>query len=187
METGQINLELAPVDLPALLVEELVAARRRYPLTHYSHDLAEEGAEPPVTTDADRVRQVVGNLLDNAARHGGEAPSVVLSTSRAAGGRTAIRVRDNGPGIPPELRGQIFRRLRGASGAGGLGLGLYISKQIAGRLGGDLTFQTSAAGTEFVFTLPVNGPEHPPEGNGRSAAPSTFPRHDLPRPSVGSR
>ena len=187
METGQINLELAPIELTALLVEELVAARRRYPMAHYGHELAENDEASVVTTDADRVRQVVGNLLDNAARHGGEAPNVTLAMSPAASGRVAIRVRDNGPGIPPELRGQIFRRLRGASGAGGLGLGLYISKQIAGQLGGDLTFQTSAAGTEFVFTLPMEGPGGTSsEGNGWGTAPSAFPRHDLPRPGVGS-
>ncbi len=103
-----------------------------------------------------RIEQVVMNLLANAFKYGAGRP-VTLSTSRE-GGEAVIEVRDHGAGIPAEDLPRIFRRFeRGARrDQGGLGLGLYVSREIARAHGGSVAARNVAdGGAAFTVRLPL--------------------------------
>ena len=111
-----------------------------------------------VTGDADRLAQVVGNLLDNAARATGGAGAVSVSVDRT-GDEAVVRVTDDGPGVPEADRERIFDRLvRLDAGrddrSGGAGLGLPIARGIARAHGGDLVCPPGGP-TAFVLTVPA--------------------------------
>jgi signal transduction histidine kinase len=118
--------------------------------------------------DADRITQVVLNLLSNAAKYaprgGGQ---VVLTLSEDAEGIT-VEVQDNGPGIPDDQQGMVFEKFRQVEGGehyrpGGTGLGLPISRQIVAYFGGRMWLRSVAGqGACFGFFLPWH-PEAPDE------------------------
>jgi signal transduction histidine kinase len=127
---------------------------------HLTVDFAGEPA--PVVTDPRRARQVLGNLLSNAIKYtppgGVIRVRVVHEQTGKAVPRVGVRVEDNGPGVPPELRARLFdeffRVSAGESAAHGTGLGLAIARKIAHLLGGDVTFQPAEPhGAVFTFWL----------------------------------
>jgi signal transduction histidine kinase len=108
--------------------------------------------------DAPRLEQVLTNLLDNAVKYSPQGGDVDVALSEAADGTIEIAVRDFGSGIVPERRERIFERFYRAHEhdyAGGMGLGLYISKQIVELHGGTLRAEfPEDGGTRFVVDLP---------------------------------
>ncbi len=96
---------------------------------------------------------VFENLFRNCATHAGEAPVVEVSVERS-GNETRITVRDDGPGVAPPLRDQLFER--GAASTESAGLGLYLAKRIVEMHGGtvELVDEEERAGCEFLITLP---------------------------------
>jgi signal transduction histidine kinase len=116
--------------------------------------------------NADELHRMILNLLDNAARHTPPTSTVQLRL-RADGGDAVVEVSDDGPGIAPEMRGQIFNRfVRGngpadtASGPGS-GLGLAIVGAVAASHGGAASASESAeGGALFMVRLPLNAPQH---------------------------
>lgn len=156
LETNRMAFDLEPVNLRHILADECERLRIRYP-----HAVCESDLDRTVAvahSDEHRLRQVIGNLLDNAAKYSGEKPSIRVVASEEPG-VVSIRIRDNGPGIPIEDQPYVFERYyRGRAGASrqqGLGVGLFVTKQIVDRLGGTLTFTSSSNGTEFVLRLPL--------------------------------
>lgn len=110
-----------------------------------------------VRIDAERIRWVLNNLIENAIRYT-PAGGQVRVTTELAPERAYVRVRDTGIGIAPEDRGNIFERFYRAPNAiakenGGNGLGLYIARTVATDHGGDLNFQSNEGGTGTTFTL----------------------------------
>jgi signal transduction histidine kinase len=115
-------------------------------------------ALPPVRGDAQRLRQVLANLVENAVKYSPSGESVdVLAT--ASNGRVQVAVTDRGPGISAEDHGLIFEKFgRAKSGRGvpGTGLGLFIARSIAEAHGGSLEVQSIPDhGATFTLTLPV--------------------------------
>jgi signal transduction histidine kinase len=105
--------------------------------------------------DRSRLEQVVGNLLANAVRYGRGNPVEV--TVRAANGEAWLVVRDRGIGIEPEALKRIFERFERAASRnyGGLGLGLYIVRQIVESHGGTITVESElGVGSAFTVKLP---------------------------------
>lgn len=155
-----IDLDRRVVDLGAVLVAEGERLRLRLPTV----DLAIEVPDHPVpaTVDAERLAQVVGNLVDNAARATGGSGRVVVSLDDATEGEDVVRVEDDGPGIPPGERERVFDRLvrlessRDAR-SGGAGLGLPIARGIAEAHGGGLRHGPDGAlgGAVFELRLPT--------------------------------
>jgi signal transduction histidine kinase len=120
----------------------------------------ELGNAPPVRVPSTRITQIVLNLLLNAADALSERPwsanlvEVVLETVE---GRAVIQVRDNGPGLSPELRRHLFEPGRTGKQTGA-GLGLAISRQLARLSGGDITVTCPPGnGTVFRVVLPPAG------------------------------
>ncbi|MDR7333015.1 PAS domain S-box protein [Roseateles asaccharophilus] len=132
---------------------------------------------PPVKADADQVGQIVLNLIVNAQQalglrdHGrrltvstGLAPMTPGDRRRSP--RIWLRVRDNGPGIPVELRERVFEPFFTTKSEGvGTGLGLAVSRSIARDHGGELTIQDDGidGGACFCLQLPVSGEPEPGE------------------------
>lgn len=118
-----------------------------------------------VQVDAARIRQVLDNLLDNALRHSPPNTTVTLTVA-AAGDHAEVTVADQGPGLSPEHLDRVFDRFyrvdaARARDAGGLGLGLAISRALAESHGGALTASaTPGAGAVFTLSLPLP-PEKP--------------------------
>lgn len=157
-----IRFELAPVDLNTLCRESAAAAQAA-PGAAVQLDL--DPALPPVTTDAERLRLAIVNLIVNA-RHAVEAqsapatadagPRVFLST-RLAGERVAIVIADTGAGIDASDLARVFDPYF-TTKRGGTGLGLPIAKNIIEGLGGTLAVASAAGrGTEIRIELPTRG------------------------------
>ncbi|MGW2921439.1 ATP-binding protein [Streptomyces angustmyceticus] len=116
---------------------------------------------PDLWADPDKVDQVLGNLLENAVRHGEGTVTIevgpVSDTTSAEG--TSVTVSDEGPGIPEESMSRVFTRFWRGSKRGGTGLGLYIVKGIVEAHGGTITVgRAPAGGAQFRFSLPVAAP-----------------------------
>jgi two-component system OmpR family sensor kinase len=109
-----------------------------------------------VSGDRARLRQVVGNLLDNAVKYSPAGRAVDVRVARDAED-VVVTVADEGPGIPPEHHGLIFEKFGRTKIGGakpGTGLGLFIARSIAEAHGGSLTVR-SGGGTGATFALRV--------------------------------
>ena len=162
LETQRLQLNLEPVDLVALAQE----AVERLQTTTDRHTLRLRAPEAPlwVEGDAMRLAQVLGNLITNAIKYSPNGGPVEI-TLESHEGRGWVSVRDWGVGIAPEDQAHLFRRFyRGSRRAGGtlggMGLGLYISREIIQRHRGDIVFHSQPGqGTTFLFWLPLARPE----------------------------
>lgn len=118
----------------------------------------------PCVGDPDLLREVLANLLTNALRHSPpDAPvSVRVALTPEGGGarpNATVRVSDCGPGIAPDLLPHIFERFSADTDSTGLGLGLYLAREIARAHAGDLTVEaTGNHGTTFHLVLPLTTP-----------------------------
>lgn len=157
-------LRRTSTDLPDLLEAELEATRARAAATCVSIVLRAQPV-PPLAVDPDRIRQLVGNLLDNALRHA-PASSVIDVGLRVDHGdcrRVWIDVADEGPGFPPDFLPEAFLRFHRADSArsrsnGGSGLGLAIVRALARAHGGDAVASNRPAGGAVVQVwLPAPG------------------------------
>ena len=117
----------------------------------------------PVWGDHDRLEQVFVNLIENSFRHNAPGVRVDVQASPAGPGSVAVRVLDNGKGIPGELRSHLFEPwARDGSSPRGAGLGLSIAMGIVHAHGGRLELEETENGTCFLLLLPVEGPAEIP-------------------------
>jgi signal transduction histidine kinase len=158
--TGQLALERQPVDIRMLLAEVVEGFRLAHPgrLVDVS---APEGAV--IAGDRRRLAQLVGQLLDNAAKFSGETTDIRVSLTTGEG-LVALGVADQGIGIAAAEQPQLFDPFFRASNANtlssqGVGLGLYIGRAIAEGHGGRLWVESElGSGATFRVTLPVREP-----------------------------
>jgi signal transduction histidine kinase len=159
IESGQLGIRRQPVQLPQVIedAQELIAG-----LLAQRHQLlrVEIPAELPlVQGDAQRLAQVVTNLLANANKFGPEGSVIGIGAARS-GDNVSLWVEDEGPGVPDLDGGSIFERFYRSADQEpeprGLGLGLWITKSIVDRHGGRIGVERTVAGrTRFTVTLPV--------------------------------
>jgi signal transduction histidine kinase len=158
-EAGQLRLERQPTDLGELLAEVVAS----FALQAESQGQTLTADLPPdlplVEADAQRVRQVVANLVSNALRHAAGPGSHVLVAAVQKVGEVEVSVSDNGRGIPADDLAHLFDRFwRGAGArAEGSGLGLAIARELVRAHGGQIWVEsTPGQGTAFRFTLPCS-------------------------------
>jgi two-component system sensor histidine kinase TctE len=153
------SLRLQPLDLSALALEVSMewvpqALRRQI-------DLGFEGGEVPrmIRADADRLRELLNNLVDNAVRYSREGGRITVGVQATADGQVRLAVNDDGPHIPPEERTRIFERFHRLLGtqADGSGLGLAIVSEIATLHGAriSLTEDEDGIGNTFSVLFPA--------------------------------
>lgn len=115
---------------------------------------------PAIDGDANRLEQVLVNLLSNAldALRTVQPPRRLTVDSYVDGGRVSVAVTDNGPGVAAEIADRLFRPFATTKGRRGTGLGLYISRQLVREAGGELELARrdgpAARGSRFVVSLP---------------------------------
>ncbi len=148
-------LDRRPVDLASLAAEAVQQARIVAP----GRPITLEAPEPVIVdADAERLRQIIDNLIGNAIRHTPpDCPVTVKVTSEPGSGR--LTVADRGPGMTPEQASRVFERFYRTDGArtrtsGGAGLGLAIAASLAAAHGGELTVDTQPGrGAAFCLRL----------------------------------
>jgi signal transduction histidine kinase len=136
------------------------------------HSLAVDVPSDPLWLDADftRLSQVVGNLLNNAAKYTPDGGRIGIS-ARAEGDFAVIQVADNGIGIPPEMQSEVFQLFAQVEGhldraKGGLGIGLALVKQLVTMHGGTVEATSAGSGKGSVFSIRLPLAAH----SGQSAA-----------------
>lgn len=146
------------VDLTQLALEGLSDARPTAADHHWNIEVPEEPIL--IVGDAGRMHQVVANLLANARTHTPAGTSITLSVGRE-GDDAVLRVHDDGPGIDPGVRDELFARFaRGDSSrarqTGGTGLGLAIAKAIVEGHGGHISVASEPGDTTFTVRIPIS-------------------------------
>jgi signal transduction histidine kinase len=157
IEAGTFSYRFEEVDLGRVVHEAIdtaTLAQQDVPVVASVH-----GALPTIRGDRARLRQVLGNLIENAVKYSPEGGEVRVSAA-AANGAVKIAVRDAGPGIPRDQQARIFEKFGRVDVAGaskpGTGLGLFIARSIAEAHGGSLDVASATdAGSTFTLTLPV--------------------------------
>ncbi len=176
IESGKMELRFAEVDVHALAAE--VAQRMQLTTAAHTITVHPAGADSAtVAGDRDYLEQVFNNLIGNAIKYSPEGGAIDVAIRRE-GDHVVASVSDQGMGIPPAELDQIFSlfyRSQGPSAqkASGLGLGLYISREIVHRHGGRIWAEsTPGAGSTFFVSLPVDPTAPaPPEDTPALAAP----------------
>lgn len=145
------------VDAARVCADTLELARLELKRRRVRVSLELEGELPAVQADAAGLKQVLLNLLLNAGHALGDGPGAVWLRGRRRGDRVELRVEDDGPGVPEELRGRLFEPFVTSKPEGqGTGLGLYVSAQIVRAHGGALRYEPrDGGGAVFAFELPI--------------------------------
>jgi two-component system phosphate regulon sensor histidine kinase PhoR len=162
IESGQVALRTQPTRLDAVLV---AAAERLRPLAErqgVSLAVDPSGELPAVHVDAERIQQVLANLIHNAVKFTPPGGHVTVSAERR-GDEVVIAVADTGVGIAPEILPRLFERFYKADRArasGGTGLGLAIAKHVVQAHGGRIWAESpgEGRGATFRFTVPLAPP-----------------------------
>ena len=157
IEAGSFSYRFGDVDLRRLVGDSVDAAGYAQQEVRIVAEI--DGELPAIRGDRERLRQVLGNLIDNAVKyspHGGE----VRVHAAAENGSVRIAVSDSGPGIPAEQQARIFEKFGRADVPGlskpGTGLGLFISREIVVAHGGSLEVRSAPdEGATFTLTLPL--------------------------------
>jgi signal transduction histidine kinase len=153
LDTKRFTISTEEVDM-AQLVE---AAYERYReeahrrAIDYRHEVRDH---PVITSDGDRVLQIVGNLLSNAFHATPDGGRISLGLEQN-NGAIRVSIEDTGPGIPPDVRERLFRPFESTS-RGGTGLGLAIAKELSTALGGRIDLDSEVGrGSRFDLVLPA--------------------------------
>jgi two-component system, OmpR family, phosphate regulon sensor histidine kinase PhoR len=169
LESGERPPKLEPT-APAAVSGEVVeafaeaAARKRIALRHQAD------WSGTLTTDAERLRRIVENLVDNAVKYTPEGGTVGVTLRAAGDGGALIEIRDDGPGIPAEHLPRLFERFYRVDKArsreiGGTGLGLAIVKHLAESIGAKVAVESEPGqGARFTLMLPAAPPGAPAGG-----------------------
>jgi Na+/proline symporter/signal transduction histidine kinase len=166
IESGHAEWHEASVDLAALAQQAADSLRANFQEAGVALAVKVEEGVPEVWADADRLMQVVLNLLSNALKYAPRSSGrVEISVSQDAEG-VVVEVQDNGPGIAPDQEAVVFEKFRQVAGdahyrPGGTGLGLPISRQIVEHFGGRMWLKSAAGrGACFGFQIPQRPTAH---------------------------
>jgi len=169
IESGRVEVHRELVDLPDR-ARKIIAGRVAAGEAEDRFRLEVRSGLPETWLDADKVDQILGNLVENAVRHGAGIVTIVVEPAHLDGrGATdvsvrelgapdaaAVSVRDQGEGIAPDAAPRVFRQFWRGKRRGGTGLGLYIVKGLVEALGGTIGVRCApGGGAEFRFIVPA--------------------------------
>jgi signal transduction histidine kinase len=155
IEAGTFGYAFSDVDLAEVVRDSVAAAEIGQDEVRLSTELP--ATLPRVRGDAERLRQLIDNLVSNAVKYSDSGAEVSVR-AEAVDGRVVVRVRDAGPGVALEDQGQIFEKFGRAAGSAkpGTGLGLFLARSFAEAHGGTVTVASRPGhGATFTLTLPI--------------------------------
>ena len=161
IESGRMEVRRQLVDVPER-ARKIIAGR--VAAGDFADRFRLDAADdlPETWLDADKIDQILGNLVENAVRHGAGIVTVVVRRAQVSGDQgeaITVSVRDQGEGIPPEMSLRVFRQFWRGKRRGGTGLGLYIVKGLVEAMNGEIAVtRAPGGGAEFRFTLPAGTP-----------------------------
>ena len=157
IEAGRLDFNLEVFDIRELLQEIL----ETFSYSSSTHEVVQNLGDSPAMVEGDkqRIEQAVLNLLTNAIKYSPKAERIFVSLE-VVEEKVTVRIKDEGIGLTREQREQLFTRFYRAEnthGISGLGLGLYLTKQIIDRHDGVINVESEyGRGSEFYFSLPVS-------------------------------
>ena len=157
MQDGRFKLNVAQGDIRAEFEDTVFMYGSRLEQENITLDYLENDDDiPEIPCDTSRMRQVFLNLLDNAAKHGGEGGKITAEM-RLQGDQVVVRIRDFGPGIPEDELPLVKKRFyKGSSKARGSGIGLAVCEEIVSMHNGSLELSNAeGGGTLVTICLPV--------------------------------
>jgi signal transduction histidine kinase len=158
LQSGHIRLQRAPVALYPLLDEVFMLVRPAAQRKSVQLEMTGGDALVSVEADADKLKQILINLVDNAVKFSAPDSQVRVHAERAPSALRVV-VEDHGPGVAAEDAPHLFERFfrgRAAADAPGSGLGLAIARNLARLHGGDITLKSvPGQGSTFTLNLPV--------------------------------
>ena len=165
IESGRMEVHRQLVDLPDR-ARKIIAGRVAAGDPEDRYRLEVRSGLPETWLDADKIDQILGNLVENAVRHGAGIVTVVVEpahlgeeaapTPSGLPDAAAVSVRDQGEGISPEVAPRVFRQFWRGKRRGGTGLGLYIVKGLVEAHGGTIgVCPAPGGGAEFRFIMPA--------------------------------
>ena len=165
LQAGKVSLVGEPLLLPALIDEVSAMQADNIKTRGVDYIVETDIAEPCIEGDATRIKQILMNIIGNAAKFTPEGKYIRLSVRQEKTDdmhvTTIFQCEDTGIGISPEYIGKIFdsfsqERNRNANGVKGTGLGMAISKLLANAMGGDITVESELnVGSTFTVTIPA--------------------------------
>ena len=160
MQDGRFTLNMEDADLRAEFEDTVFMYGSRLQQEGIELEYEESDEEiPEIPCDVSRMRQVFLNILDNAAKHGGEGKKITASIHHESG-QVVVRIRDFGPGIPEdELPHVKMKFYKGSSKARGNGIGLAVCEEIVTMHGGSLTLENAPGGGTLVTIFLPSGEE----------------------------
>ena len=163
LESGRMEVHRQLVDLPDR-ARKIIAGRVAAGDAEDRFRLEVLGGLPETWLDADKIDQILGNLVENAVRHGAGIVTIVVEPAHLDGEEgeldaVAVSVRDQGEGISPDVAPRVFRQFWRGKRRGGTGLGLYIVKGLVEAHGGTIgVCRAPGGGAEFRFIMPAGTP-----------------------------
>ncbi len=151
MQDGRMTLQVEPTDIRAEFEDTVYMYGARLAQEGITLEYLDSDSEiPEIPCDGKRLRQVFLNILDNAAKHGGTGKRIEASMTWE-NGQVVARIRDFGPGIPPDEIPLVKKKFyKGSSSARGTGIGLAVSDEIVEMHGGTLTLENAPGGGTLV-------------------------------------
>lgn len=157
---GKVHFDMQPQALLPLLEQALTDNGAYAKKFHVRFVLQDRLPDAQVVVDAQRLHQVLANLLSNAAKFSPEGAQVDIGM-HCIGDKVRVTVTDHGPGVPDGFRSRIFQKFSQADASdtrqkGGTGLGLAISRELIERMGGEIGFDSvEGQGACFYFDVPL--------------------------------
>ena len=155
LDTGDLRVDLVPTDVHSLVSEVVSSAEAN--VEAVEHRIVLELPPEPLAAaaDAEKLRQVLAHLLDNAVRYSPDGGRVTVAARRKSD-TVEFQVVDEGVGIPAGERERIFRKFYSGEQRGGTGLGLFIAQGLVSAMGGRIRVESAEGeGSRFAFELPA--------------------------------
>jgi two-component system sensor histidine kinase KdpD len=154
LATGTLSPHVDPLDLGSVVQRAVASCADGTRV-----DISIDEDVPTIAADAGLLERVIGNLVENALRHGTPDGQVRVDAAAAGGDRVVLRVIDDGEGVPAESKETMFepfQRLGDVPKGDGVGLGLAVARGLVEAMGGTLTAEdTPAGGLTAVLDLPI--------------------------------
>ena len=181
LESDTLKLSVRKTDVAALLrdVSEMFSVNAGTKEINFVREGLDEDFEMPV--DAGKLTKIVVNMLSNAFKYTPKNGTVRISFDTAADGMAEIRVTDSGPGITDDLKEKVFERFWSDKNKGGIGIGLYYSRILAGVHHGRIWAEDAPDGTGACFRLQI------PYGDDAYAPEEFSSAENEPSPMAGAR